>query len=717
MFARQARLLLLRLRSDARGQRRFPVPRPGGARRRGIRAGVRSSCSALRRQLLLGLRQADATPRPPPVRLRTPSSVVRRGGAVARLAARSACRRAVVRVRSAASARTAASGRFLCAASSKHAGRLDAGRVSSAAARAWAVRRSGASVDGAVPPARFPPSATAPGGLGQGAFGVASVLRLRLAPRFRYPAGGAFGRRRCCASRARRSADSPCAPRSRGPPRESAKLGPLAPCISVGRAHRIAAWTCAACLSGQRTRGALCSRASVRPPAPPGGRLRQTLARRVRRRRLPPAGAAFDLQTGSVFGVGARQRHVAQLAVDRDARFGGGQDARSASRRASALAAATICRGARGGSRRRAVLFPSAGAGAAIRRRTRSDRPGPWAIASRSCSMWASARASSSARASAAARAKGPLSAIWSARSRCKVSSSASLRLRPAFAAVLRAAVWAWRSRSRASTATRASAVAMREHFFLGRLHRGDPLDRLQARLLGLHHQFFGGARGLLGHRASLPSARRRGGGFLARRCARASAARRISVSAPRGRAARPFPSLTASRRSTLACAAARRVSRRSRLSVDGFLGRLRVLQGGGGGAPHRWRRVPRPANARAPRRGRGFRRRSRLRFGFDAGDGFVDRFHFRSAGVRQQARHAPCVPLSGTGGTAWPRPGTGLPASGSISWKSCSETRLSWSKSSSLWAVCSLSCSGMRVCIMSRESGDVQILWIITTD
>ncbi|OEZ96845.1 hypothetical protein JAB9_25540 [Janthinobacterium sp. HH107] len=36
-------------------------------------------------------------------------------------------------------------------------------------------------------------------------------------------------------------------------------------------------------------------------------------------------------------------------------------------------------------------------------------------------------------------------------------------------------------------------------HFFLGRLHGGDALDGLQARLLRLHLQFLGGAGGLLG--------------------------------------------------------------------------------------------------------------------------------------------------------------------------------------------------------------------------
>ena len=54
------------------------------------------------------------------------------------------------------------------------------------------------------------------------------------------------------------------------------------------------------------------------------------------------------------------------------------------------------------------------------------------------------------------------------------------------------------------------------QHFFLGGVHRGDPFDRLQAGLLGVHFEVFDGARGAFGHLGfRFDLARRRGGVLL----------------------------------------------------------------------------------------------------------------------------------------------------------------------------------------------------------
>ena len=173
------------------------------------------------------------------------------------------------------------------------------------------------------------------------------------------------------------------------------------------------------------------------------------------------------------------------------------------------------------------------------------------------------------------------------------------------------------------------------DHFFLGRLHGGDAFDRLQARLLGLHLQFFGGARGLLGqfglHRhlfagaqpALLLGARAQFGGhadFIVGFDAGAQF-RRFQFDrfqpchAGLGGGAHGFQAFA--------------------VGGDRFFGRLRaLLRGGGGGGIDGGAVFGQRAHAR-------FGQRAALggaggfRFRFDAGNRFVDGFQFHLVAAR----------------------------------------------------------------------------------
>ena len=119
-------------------------------------------------------------------------------------------------------------------------------------------------------------------------------------------------------------------------------------------------------------------------------------------------------------------------------------------------------------------------------------------MASRSCSRWASARASSSAWASAAARAKAAARATWSARSRWdRQLERFGFGLGQHLGRLARALGLALAfAREDGDTGVGTGAV---QHFFTGGMHCSDTLCSLQARLLRFGHQFIGRMRGLGG--------------------------------------------------------------------------------------------------------------------------------------------------------------------------------------------------------------------------
>ncbi len=176
------------------------------------------------------------------------------------------------------------------------------------------------------------------------------------------------------------------------------------------------------------------------------------------------------------------------------------------------------------------------------------------------------------------------------------------------------------------------------QHFVARGMHCRDPLDRLQARLLGVQHQLLAGTRGLLGHRRFGfdlfgGAAARLFLGFQARLGGQLDLGIGFHAGAQFGgllaHGFQPFQAGLGGQAQGVEAVAVR---------FDGVFRRLCILQGGGGGRRvHRCAFLGQAARARFGV-GPAFGGAGSLRFGFDAGDRFVNGAHLGLGAPRRGA-------------------------------------------------------------------------------